>query len=63
MESKRLNVTEEWFQLITELTLKYQRNLRIDVSVDDSARESVKLKKIIMAPGITRDVKRENQTL
>jgi hypothetical protein len=63
MESKKLNVTEEWFQVITQLTLSYQRQLSASVRIDDQVRESVKVNEIVMAPVIRLDIKRENQKL
>lgn len=59
MESKKLNVTEGWFQVITQLTLSYQRKLR----VEDQVRESVDVTEIMMAPVVTLDIKQENQKL
>jgi len=43
MESKKLNVTEEWLQVITQLTLSYRRKLNETVKDDVQGTEVIEL--------------------
>ena len=63
MESKTLSVSEEWFQLITQLTLSYQRKLTEDVKVEDHTKEFSQVDELIFTSSNHWDSKRENQQL
>jgi hypothetical protein len=63
MESKKLNVTEEWLQVITQITLSYQRKLADAVKVEDDTREFSQVDELIFTSSNHRDSKRENQQL
>jgi len=63
MESKTLNVSEEWFQVITQLTLSYQRKLTEAVKVKDHAREFSQVDEMIFTSSGQKNSKRENQQL
>jgi hypothetical protein len=43
MEANKLNVGEEWFKTITQLTLSYQRNLDSKVELSNLFNESLTL--------------------
>ena len=40
MEAKKLNVGEEWFKTITQLTLSYRRNLDASLKPSDAFNEN-----------------------
>jgi hypothetical protein len=63
MESKKLNVTEEWLQVITQITLSYQRKVTEIVKVEDHTREFGQVDELIFTSSNHWDSKRENQQL
>lgn len=58
MESKKLNVTEEWLQVITQLTLNYQRKLNETVKGDVQDTEVIEL---VSKLNSSNEIKQENR--
>jgi hypothetical protein len=58
MESKKLNVTEEWLQVITQLTLNYQRKLSEAVKGDVQDTEVIEL---VSKLNRSNEIKQENR--
>jgi hypothetical protein len=67
MESKRLNVTEEWLQVITQLTLSYRRNrieaVKVEVQGDNLVElgQLAEVDVVIAAPIHRNEIKKGNQ--
>ncbi|MEH6450781.1 MAG: hypothetical protein V7765_19095 [Oleispira sp.] len=58
MESKKLNVTEEWLQVITQLTLSYRRKLNETVKDDVQDKEVIEL---VSKLNRSNEIKQENR--
>lgn len=58
MESKKLNVTEEWLQVITQLTLSYRRKLNETVKDDVQDTEVIEL---VSKLNSSNEIKQENR--
>lgn len=63
MESKKLNVTEEWLQVITELTLGYRRNMKQTVKEDDQKVHVCQAVELLPVPSNVKDIKQGSRIL
>lgn len=65
MDGNKLNVTEEWLQVITQLTLSYQRKVNQTVDITKVERKPeisrIKVVELIQLPANQLETKLENR--
>jgi hypothetical protein len=59
MEGKKLNVTEEWLQVITQIALSYRRNQSETVNIKDQ-KKNIAVVEIIVPTINSNEIKPKN---